>query len=64
MERCRDSFHQEDKIYQQDVFLCCIQCRLKLVDVIVLKSYNKCTNQLASSLVFRCLSPSCCAVSS
>ena len=64
MERWRESFHQKDRIYQQDVFSCCIRCGLKLVDVIVLKSHNKCTNQLASSLVFGCLTPSCCAVSS
>ena len=49
-------FHQNDRIYQQDVFLYFIQGRLKFLDVIVLKSHNRCTNQLASSIVFGCLS--------
>ena len=54
----------KDKIYQQDVFSCCIQGRLKLLDVKVIKYLITCTNQLASCIVFGCLSPSYCTVSS
>ena len=64
MERWRESFHQKGKIYHQDVFSWCIQNRLKFIDVIVIKSHNTCINQLASSIVFVCLSQSCCAGSS
>ena len=64
MERRREGFHQKGKIYQQDVFSWCIQGRVKLLDVIVIKSHNTCTRQLASSIVFTCLSPSCCTGSS
>ena len=62
MERWREDFHQKGKIYRQDVFSWCIQGALKLLDVSkshdALKSHNTCTNQLANSLVFGCLSPS------
>ena len=44
MERWREDFHQKGKIYQQDVFLWCIQGALKLLDA--------CTKQLANSIVF------------
>ena len=65
MERWREGFHRKGKIYQQDVFSWCIQVLLMLLDVmLVLKLHNTCTNQLASSLVFGCLSPSCCTGSS
>ena len=57
MERWREDFHQKGKIYQQDVLSWCIQGALKLLNV-ALKSHNTCTNQLANSLVFGCLSPS------
>lgn len=52
MERQRDTFHQKDKIHQKDIFSVCIQGRVKLHDVIVKKTHSKCTNQLASSIVF------------
>ena len=52
MERWREKFHQNGKIYQQDVCLRCIQGRLKFLDVVVINSHNACTNQLASSVVF------------
>ena len=64
MERLREGFHQKGKIYQQDAFSWCIQRRLKILDVIVIKSHNTCTSQLYSSIGFGCLSPSCCAVNS
>ena len=65
MERWKKGFHQKGKSYQQDVFSWCIQGRLKLLDVmLVLKSHNICTNQLASSIVFGYLSTSCCTGSS
>ena len=65
MERWREDFHEEGKIYQQDVFSWCFQGRLKLNDVIqVLKSHNTCTNQLADSIEFGYLSPICCIGSS
>ena len=60
MERWKEGFHQKGKIYQQDVFSWFIHGRLKLLDVmLVLKSHNTCTNQLAMSIVFGCLFPSC-----
>ena len=59
MERWRECFHKEGKIYQQDVFSWCIQGRQKLLDSIVIKLHNTCINQLASAIVFECLSPSC-----
>ena len=37
MERWGEDFHQKGKIYQQDVFLWCIQGTLKLLDSCVLK---------------------------
>ena len=38
MERWREGSHQEGKIYEQeDVFSWCIQGRLKILDVIVIK---------------------------
>ena len=55
---------KKGKIYQQDAFSWCIHGRLKLFGVIIIKSHNTCTNELASSIVFECLSPSCCAGSS
>ena len=58
MEMCREDFPQKGKIYQQDVFSLCIQGKLKLLEV--LKSHKTCINQLASSIVFGCLSPSFC----
>ena len=64
MKRLRDGFHQKGKTYQQDVFSCCTQRRLKILNVIVIKSHNTCTGQLASSIGFGCLSTSCCVVSS
>ena len=64
MERWREDFHQKGKIYQQDVFSWCIPGRLKLLDVIIIKSHNTCNSQLASSIVFGCYSPSFCGVSS
>ena len=60
MARWREGF----QLYQQDVFSWCIQMKLKLYDAVVLKSHNRCTNQLASSVVFVCLSLTCCAGSS
>ena len=62
MERLREGFHQKGKIYQQDVFSWCIQRRLKLLDVMVIKSHNTCTSQLVSSIGFGCLSPSRCSL--
>ena len=60
MEKWREGFHQKDKIYQYNVFSWRIQGGMKFLDVIlVLKSHNTCTNQLASSIVFGYLSPSC-----
>ena len=64
MDRLRKGFHRKGKIYQQDVFSWCIQRRLKILDVIVIKSHNTCISQPASSIEFGCLSTSCCAVSS
>ena len=63
MERWREDFHQKGKIYQQNEFSWCIHGGLKLLDVIVIKLHNTCSSQLASFIVFGCLSPSCCAVS-
>ena len=40
MERLREGFHQKIKIYQEDVFSWCIQGRLEILDVIVIKSHN------------------------
>ena len=61
MERWKEGFNQKGKLYQQDVFSWCIQGRLKLLHVmLVLKSRNTCTNQIASSIVLECLSQSCC----
>ena len=57
-------FHQKGKINQQDVFSWSIKGRLRLLDAIVIKSRNICTNQLVSSFVLECLSPSCCTGSS
>ena len=64
MEKRRECFHQKGKTIQQDLFSWCIKGRLKLLDVIVIKSHNTCTNKLASSIVFECLSPSCCTCNS
>ena len=50
MERLRDGFHQKNKIYQQNVFSLFTQGRLKILDVIVIKSHNTCAKQLASSV--------------
>ena len=47
MEKLREGFHQRCKIYKQDVFSWCIQGRLKILDVIVIKSHNTWTSQLA-----------------
>ena len=60
MERQRGGLHQKGKIYQQDVFSWRIQGTLKLLDVKAIKPHNTCTNQLASSVVFEYMSPSCC----
>ena len=54
MERWRKGFHQKGKIYQRDLFTWCIPGRLKLLDVIVIKSHNTCNSQLSSSIVFEC----------
>ena len=59
MERWREGIHQKGKIYQQDVFSWCIPGRLELLDAIVIKSHNICNSQLASSIVFGCLSLNC-----
>ena len=60
MERWREGFHLKGKIYQEDAFLWCIQRRMKLViHAPPSNTCNACTNQLASSIVFRCLSQSC-----
>ena len=48
MERLREGFHQKGKIYQQDLFLWCIQMRLKILDVTAIKSHNTCISQLVS----------------
>ena len=64
MERWRESFHEKDKIYQQDVFTWCIQGRLKIHDLTVINSHNTWNSQLARSIVFEYMSPSNCAVSS
>ena len=45
MERRRESFHEKGKIYQRNVFSWCIQGKLKLLDVIVIKSHNTCNSQ-------------------
>ena len=50
IERWREDFHQIGEIYQQDGFSWCIQGKLKLLDVIVIKSKNTGTIQLASYL--------------
>ena len=47
-----EGFRRKAKINQQDVFLSCIQGRLKLLNDIVMKSHNTCTNQPASFLLF------------
>ena len=52
MERWREDFHQKGKIYQQNVFSWCIPGRLKLLDVIFIKSHNTCNSQVASSILF------------
>ena len=44
MERWKEGFHQKGKIYQQDLFSSCIPGRLKLLDVIVIKSHNTCNS--------------------
>ena len=65
MERWEEGFHRKGKTYQQNVFSRCIQGRLKLHQChVALKSHNTCTNHLASSIVFGCLSPSFCTGSS
>ena len=64
MERLREGVHQKGKTYQQDIFSWCIQRKLKILDVIVIKSHNTWTSQQASSIGFGRLSPSSCAVSS
>ena len=53
MERVKKGkiYHQKGKIYQQDVFSQWTPGRLKLLDVIIIKSLNTCNNQLASSIV-------------
>ena len=33
MERWKEDFHPKGKLYQQDIFLWCIQGTLKLLDV-------------------------------
>ena len=49
MERWREGFHQKGKMYSQDVISWRIQKKLKLLEVmLVLKSHNRCTDQLAS----------------
>ena len=63
MERLRESFHEQDKIYQQDVFTWCIQGRLKIHDLTVINSHNTWNSQLARSIAFESMSPSNCAVS-
>ena len=64
-ERERErAFSKKVKIYQQDVLSWCIQERLKILDLIVIKSHNTCTSELSSSMGFGCLSPGLCAVSS
>ena len=56
---------QKGKIFQQDVFSCCIQRRLKLLNaILVLKAHNTRTNQLPSFIASGCLSQSCCPGSS
>ena len=59
MERWREDFHQKGKIYQHGVFS---WCNLRDTEAsrchVALKSQNACTNQLASSILFECLSPS------
>ena len=61
MERWSDSFHKKGKIYQQDIFSWCIKWRMKILDnILVLKPQYTCINQLASYIVFGCLSQSCC----
>ena len=52
MERWKEDFYEKGEICQEDVLLWCIQGKLKLLDVIVIKSHNTCTNQQASSIVF------------
>ena len=64
MKKLREGFRQKGKIYQEGAFSWCIQRRLQILDVIVIKSHNTCTSQLSSSIGFACLSPSCCAVNS
>ena len=44
MERLREGFHQKGKIYEEHVFSWCIQGRLKILDVTVIKSQNTCTS--------------------
>ena len=48
MERWREGFHHEGKIYQQDAYSWCIQGKLKLLDVIAIESHNTYNNQLGS----------------
>ena len=65
MERWKEDFHPEGKLYQQDIFLWCIQGTLKLLRChVALKSHSRCTNQLASSILFGCMFPSFCTGSS
>ena len=44
MERLRECFHEKRKTYQQDVFSWFFQGRLKILDIIVIKSHNTCTS--------------------
>ena len=52
MERWKEDFYEKGEICQEDVLLWGIQGKLKLLDVIVIKSHNTCTNQQAGSIVF------------
>ena len=44
MERLRECFLEKRKTYQQDVFSWFIQGRLRILDIIVIKSHNTCTS--------------------
>ena len=42
--KMKEGFHRKGKTYQQDVFPWYIQGRLKLLDVIAMKSHNTCAS--------------------
>ena len=64
MERWKENFHPKGKLYQQDIFMVYSRDTEASRCHVALKSHSRCTNQLASSILFGCMFPSFCTGSS